>query len=325
MQNYILIALLGLALSLVATLVIMPHYIKLLKSLHYEQRVSEYALEEYKQKGLTPIMGGALFVLVPIIVFLIINPQHFLDHDVLMLVMAYASFFVIGFLDDILIIIRKNNEGLSPKLKMLMEIVFASILALVFSYGTSTEVTLPFLNFGVDLPYIIYVLFVIFMYCAESNAVNFTDGMDGLCAGVSFLAFLPFLVLAFKEGAYDIALFIILVLGALIAYLRYNFFPAKIFMGDSGSLALGALFVALAIALKAELWLLIGGGVFLWEMVCCVLQQIAVRVIHRRIFKYTPIHYAFVIRGLREKKVVLLFYMIQGILSLIMLVGVVLS
>ncbi len=323
MESYILIALLGLALSLVATLVIMPRYIKMLKSLHYEQRVSEYALEQYKQKGLTPIMGGALFVVIPIIVFLIIDFRHFFDHDVLMMVVAYALFFVIGFLDDILIIIRKNNEGLSPKLKMLMEVVFAFLIALIFSINTDTSLTIPFTKISIELPYVIYIIFVVFMYCAESNAVNFTDGMDGLCAGVSFIAFLPFLVLAFKEGEYAIALFIILVLGSLLGYLRFNFFPAKIFMGDSGSLALGALFVAIAVALKAELWLLIGGGVFLWEMVTSVLQQIAVRTIHRRIFKYTPIHYAFVIRGLREKKVVILFYMIQSVLSLIMLLGVI--
>ena len=324
MQNYILIVFIGLALSLGLTLLIMPHYIKLLKALHYEQRVSEYALEEYKNKAQTPIMGGALFVVIPVIVFGVINLSHLLDPDIIMIIMAYVLFFIIGFLDDILIIIRQNNEGLSPKLKMAMEVLCAVLLGFFFLKDTSTFVTIPFTNIDINLPHILYVLLVIFMYCAESNAVNFTDGMDGLCAGVSFIAFLPFLVLAFKEGEYDIALFIILVLAALIGYLRFNFFPAKIFMGDSGSLALGALFVAIAVALKAELWLLIGGGVFLWEMVCCVLQQIAVRTMHRRIFKYTPIHYAFVIRGLREKKVVILFYMIQGILSLIMLIGVLL-
>ena len=189
-----------------------------------------------------------------------------------------------------------------------MQLGFGLLIVLVFKDILDTRIIIPIIDISIDLGYIIYAIFAVFVFTAESNAVNFTDGMDGLCAGVSAISLIAFLILAIYLKRYNVALIIACVEGGLIGYLYYNFFPAKIFMGDSGSLALGALFVAIAMVLKQELLLIIVGGVFLWEMICVCLQQLSVRLFHKRIFKYTPIHYAFVIRGLKEKKVVLLFY-----------------
>lgn len=319
MQNFIIVSLIGFVLSLVLILVIMPFYINFLKKLGYNQSVSEYALDEYKEKAKTPIMGGLLFVLIPLIVILVTNFSITKDPKAMMIIWSYISFCFVGFLDDFLIIIMKDNKGLSPKLKMLMQLIFATIIFFVFRDAISDTIIIPIIN--IELPLgIFYGLFMVFMYAAESNAVNFTDGMDGLCAGVSSIALIPFIIFALLHQQYDIAFIIIVIIGGLLGYLKYNFFPAKIFMGDSGSLALGALFASLAVALDVEVLLLIVGGVFLWEMLCVCIQQIAVRIFHRRVFKYTPIHYAFVLRGLKEKKVVVLFYMIQVICSIIGLV-----
>ena len=308
MQDLFIILIIGFILSLGIVAIVMPFYIRLLKSLHYEQRVSEYALEEYKNKAKTPIMGGLLFVVVPIIVCIVVYPNIINDKSALMIMLSYFLFFLVGFLDDILIILRNSNEGLNPKLKMLMQLGFGLLIVLVFKDILDTRIIIPIIDISIDLGYIIYAIFAVFVFTAESNAVNFTDGMDGLCAGVSAISLIAFLILAIYLKRYNVALIIACVEGGLIGYLYYNFFPAKIFMGDSGSLALGALFVAIAMVLKQELLLIVVGGVFLWEMICVCLQQLSVRLFHKRIFKYTPIHYAFVIRGLKEKKVVLLFY-----------------
>lgn len=308
MQDLFIILIIGFILSLGIVAIVMPFYIRLLKSLHYEQRVSEYALEEYKNKAKTPIMGGLLFVVVPIIVCIVVYPNIINDKSALMIMLSYFLFFLVGFLDDILIILRNSNEGLNPKLKMLMQLGFGLLIVLVFKDILDTRIIIPIIDISIDLGYIIYAIFAVFVFTAESNAVNFTDGMDGLCAGVSAISLIAFLILAIYLKRYNVALIIACVEGGLIGYLYYNFFPAKIFMGDSGSLALGALFVAIAMVLKQELLLIIVGGVFLWEMICVCLQQLSVRLFHKRILKYTPIHYAFVIRGLKEKKVVLLFY-----------------
>ena len=308
MQDLFIILIIGFILSLGIVAIVMPFYIRLLKSLHYEQRVSEYALEEYKNKAKTPIMGGLLFVVVPIIVCIVVYPNIINDKSALMIMLSYFLFFLVGFLDDILIILRNSNEGLNPKLKMLMQLGFGLLIVLVFKDILDTRIIIPIIDISIDLGYIIYAIFAVFVFTAESNAVNFTDGMDGLCAGVSAISLIAFLILAIYLKRYNVVLIIACVEGGLLGYLYYNFFPAKIFMGDSGSLALGALFVAIAMVLKQELLLIIVGGIFLWEMICVCLQQLSVRLFHKRIFKYTPIHYAFVIRGLKEKKVVLLFY-----------------
>ena len=321
MEHYILLSGVTFALSLGLMLWIMPKFIKKLKSLNYNQSVSEYALEEYKQKAKTPIMGGLMFVLIPIIVVLVIDRYAFTNPNSLLVILSYLLFCSVGFADDYIIIVKQNNDGLSPKLKMLLQLIFAGLIFVLFKNYINTEINI--LGFSLDLG-LFYSLFMIFMYAAESNAVNFTDGMDGLCAGVSFIALIPFLIFAFIVKEFHVALIIAAVLGGLIGYLKFNFFPAKVFMGDSGSLALGALFASLAVVLNKEFALLFVGGVFLWEMVCVCIQQIAVRTVHHRVFRYTPIHYAFVLRGLKEKKVVILFYVIAIICSLVgLLIGVI--
>lgn len=300
------------SLGLVA--IIMPLFIKVLKNHNLNQEVSEYALEEYKKKAKTPIMGGLLFVAVPSFFIFVIQPGIINDKNCLFVILSYVLFCVVGFLDDFIIIVRKNNLGLSPKVKLLMEFVFATVLYFLFRDIISGTITIPFIGVSFDLG-LLYPLFMVFMYMSEANAVNFTDGMDGLCAGVSFISLLPFLVFSVIANLYNVFILILCVLGGLVGYLIYNFHPAKIFMGDSGSLALGGLFSALAVVLHKEVALIFVGGVFLIEMLCVVIQQISVRVFHKRVFSYTPIHYAFVLKGNKEVKVVLGFYVAAFVLA----------
>ena len=316
-MKFELICLIGFILTLAATLAAMPFFIAYLKKKNINQVTSEYALEEFKQKEKTPIMGGLLFVVIPIIVFSLINMFGLADRKLLFVFLSYIMYCSVGFIDDSLVIRSHSNEGLSPITRLIMECVYTLVLYFAFRDIIPAQVTIPFVNVTISLRWYVFVPFMILLYMAEANAVNFTDGMDGLCAGVSFIALLPFVYLSYIKAENNIAMFLICVLGGLTGYLHFNFHPAKIFMGDSGSLALGALFASLGIILDLNIALFFIGGVFVAEMFCVLVQQISVRLFHKRVFSYTPIHYAFVIKGHSETRIVLTFYLIEIVLALI--------
>lgn len=307
---------LSFALSLALVWILMPKLIAFLHKISYNQTVSEYSLDEYKAKAKTPTMGGTLFVMVPLIVTVILFPSLFQNLEILMVMGAYLGYGLIGFIDDYIIVVKKDNEGLKPWAKFLMQLFVAVVFYWIYKDFVSTDVVIPFINVVLPLG-AFYVVFAFIMFTGESNAVNLTDGMDGLAAGCSFLAISPYVLFALQQDKIIIAAFLLAVMGALLGYLKYNVHPAKIFMGDAGSLALGGLLAAVAMILKMELSLLVIGGVFLWETLCVVIQQVAVRVFKRRVFKYTPIHYSFVISGMREPKVVLMFWMLALICALL--------
>lgn len=306
--------------STALTVLVMPFYIKMLKSRNLNQSVSEYALEEYKQKQKTPIMGGLVFVVVPLIVLAIVYPEAYTNKETLMIIVSFVLYCLVGFFDDILILLRHNNEGLSPRFKLILEIIITIVIFFTFKDILTLSIDIPFANTSITLPWFIFLPFMVLLYTAEANAVNFTDGMDGLCAGVSLIALIPFAIISCVKGMHHITIMIMPILGGLIGYLFFNFHPAKIFMGDSGSLALGALFASLSIILNKEIALFVIGGVFVWEMFCVCIQISSVKLFHKKVFRYTPIHYAFVLRGMKEVNVVLMFYLIQLVLSVVGLI-----
>ena len=311
---------LGFCLTFILMFVCMPYFIRLLKRLNINQVTSEYALKEFKEKEKTPIMGGLLFVIIPVIVFFIVCFDGIKDRELLFVVLSFLLYCSVGFIDDLLIIKSSKNDGLSPTTRLLMEMSYTVILFYFFKDILPSQVTIPFIDVVIKLPWFIYLPFMSLLYMAEANAVNFTDGMDGLCAGVSFIGLLPFLLMLIKNKENNLSLFIVCVLAGLLGYLYFNRHPAKIFMGDSGSLALGALFASLGLVLDKTIALFFIGGVFVIEMFCVVLQQVSVRLFHKRVFSYTPIHYAYVIKGHKEQNIVLLFYCLQLLFSLIGLV-----
>ena len=316
-MNIVYKCILGFLASILAVLAVMPRFISYLKKKNINQVTSEYALDEFKNKEKTPIMGGLLFVVLPILVFIVMNPGGLLDMRALFVLLSYILYCSVGFIDDSLVIRSHSNEGLSPKTRLIMEFFYTVFLFFAFRSIIPMQVTIPFLNIGIGVGWYVFLPFMILLYMAEANAVNFTDGMDGLCAGVSFFALLPFIYLCAKCSYDNIVIFLCCIAGGLIGYLRFNFHPAKIFMGDSGSLALGALFASLGIVTDLAIALFFIGGVFVIEMFCVVVQQVSVRAFHKRVFSYTPIHYAFVIKGYKEKAIVVSFYLLQILLSLL--------
>lgn len=314
MMNYYLMGVIGLLVSLGLILIVMPFFIKYLKRLNLAQTVSEYALDDFKEKAKTPIMGGLLFVIIPVVVFTFVARRN-LDSRILMVILAYLSFCLVGFLDDFMIILEHSNKGLSPISKLVMETVFTVSLFFLFNDDFHECINIPFTNGGLTLITPVFVIFMVIMFLGEANAVNFTDGMDGLCAGISSITCIGFIILCIVSKEYILAILLMCVLGGLLGYLFFNWHPAKIFMGDSGSLALGGLFASVALLLQNEIALLLLGGVFVLEMACVVIQQVSVRVFHKRVFKYTPIHYAFVLKGYKETTVVIGFLIVGVILT----------
>ncbi|MFV0479518.1 MAG: phospho-N-acetylmuramoyl-pentapeptide-transferase [Anaerorhabdus sp.] len=301
--------------SLCGTLFSMPSFIRFLKKISFNQTVSEYSLDEYKNKTKTPTMGGVLFVVVTIVTTLLV--QHsYLSKDLLIVLLAFVGYASIGMVDDYLIIIKKDNKGLIPLHKFALQGILAIIVFYVYQDYASLSVTIPLIQKSVSLG-ILYVVLIFFMFVGASNAVNITDGMDGLAAGCTAIALVPFLAFALLDYNVNIAVFIAALFGSLLGYLKYNVYPAKVFMGDAGSLALGGALAAISMVLKLEVAFVFIAGVFVWETVCVILQIGSVKLRKKRIFSYTPIHYAFVLKGLREKVVVQSFWKLAAACAVI--------
>ncbi len=280
--------------SLAAVWILMPPFIRYLKKVSFNQTVSEYSLEEYKEKAKTPIMGGILFIVVPLLVSVISELFLGFSRDLLILQLTFAGYGLIGFWDDWLIAVQHNNDGLIPRRKFFLQVILAAVIYIIYRLGGG-ELTLriPFAG-AISLGHL-YLLLILLMFSGASNAVNLTDGMDGLAAGCCVTSFAVFLVLAIREGNVHLAGFYAALIGALIGYLHYNVHPAKVFMGDTGSLALGGALAASSLVMKQEIALIVIGGVYVIDTLSCIIQIGSVKLRHKRVFPYTPIHYSFVL------------------------------
>ena len=318
-MSHILLLIGAFLISLGVVMLAMPELIEYLKKLSLKQTVSEYALEDDQKKAGTPIMGGILFIIVPVCVSLfasLLSGINVLgDEKYLITIVAFVGYGLIGFVDDYLIAVRKNNDGLKPGQKFAMQVVLAIVVLLLYRYGDLT-ISIPFTSIRFDMSWG-YAVLALFMFSGSSNAVNLTDGMDGLAAGVTIIALIPFLILSWMKDEFNLVMLILCLIGALFGYLYFNKKPARVFMGDTGSLALGGILAALAMVLKEEIALIFIAGVPVIETLCVLIQQISVRTFHKRVFIYTPIHYAFRIKGMREVNIVRMFWMAEALFALI--------
>lgn len=307
---------LGFVISLIVVLLLMPHFIDFLKKISFNQTVNDYSLQEYKEKAKTPIMGGILFIITPVLVTILLYPSCLLDYKVCMVFLAFVGYGLIGFTDDFLIAVKKNNDGLKAQYKFGLQLLLAIVFYIMYQEHSILSIQLlfngPVINLG-----LFYVALILFMFTGSSNAVNLTDGMDGLAAGCTCFSLIPFLIFAYLGENTAISVFITSLLGALFGYLHYNVKPAKIFMGDTGSLALGGVLAALAMVLKKEIPLILIGGVFVIETLCVIIQITSVKTRHKKVFPYTPIHYSFVIKGMSENNTVHLFWVVSALFAIL--------
>ncbi len=302
--------------SLVITLLVMPGVIRYLHKIKFGQTEREEGLASHKVKNGTPTMGGLVFIIVPVLVFAILQLDALRQNNIQIVILAYLGYGLIGFIDDYLIVVKKNNDGLKPGVKFAMQSVLAVVFFLLYQASASTEIMIPILDIHFDLGWF-YFFLVFIMFTAESNAVNLTDGLDGLCAGVSIIALFPYVIFSLLQGNRSLAVLLLCIIGALLGYLRFNLHPAKIFMGDTGSLALGGLLAAVAMVTKEELLLIMIGGVFVIEVLSVVIQVTYFKRTGKRVFKMAPIHHHFEMCGMKETKVVSMFWGIGLILALI--------
>lgn len=312
---------LAFGLGLVLCLIAYPYVIPFLHKLKFGQVVRLDGPQSHiAEKSGTPTMGGLVFIASSIIATLIIEPKAVTHINLLIVILAFIGYGIIGFIDDFLIVVKKNNLGLKPAYKFLMQSVLAVVFYLVYRNVSNSSIIVPFLRIQIDLGWF-YVVMVFIMFTGESNAVNLSDGLDGLCAGLVFLALIPFVYFCYRSNNMEIAIFLCAVMGSLVGYLRYNMHPAKIFMGDTGSLALGGLLAAVAMVTKEEIALVLIGGVFVIEVLSVMIQVTYFKITHgKRIFRMSPIHHHFELGGMPEQKIVYMFWTWGALLAILGLV-----
>jgi phospho-N-acetylmuramoyl-pentapeptide-transferase len=282
-----------------------PLFIPLLRRLKFGQQVRDDGPQSHLKKTGTPTMGGVIILAALTIAFMKFadaGPEYWA------LLTACLGFGLVGFLDDYIKIAFKRSLGLTAKQKLFGQLLFSIIFCfMLYNMGHSTEIGVPGTGWSLQLGWGYYILVVI-MFFAASNSVNFTDGLDGLLSGTSALAFGAFAVIAVEATEPQAALFCAAMVGAVLGFLVYNAHPAKVFMGDTGSLGIGGGIAAVAILTKTELLLVVIGGVFVIEMLSVIIQVASFKTRGKRVFKMSPIHHHFELSGWSEWRVVTTFW-----------------
>ncbi|WP_214846560.1 phospho-N-acetylmuramoyl-pentapeptide-transferase [Exiguobacterium sp. s193] len=309
----------SLIIALLVVILVMPQAIPFLHRLKFGQEIREEGPEWHQVKSGTPTMGGIVILLAMIgsLIAAMITGDLESNHlSLLFLTLAYGA---IGFIDDYIKVVKKRNLGLNSKQKLIGQIV-VGLLFIWLSGGFTSEATylsIPFTSLTVDFG-LIYPLVALFWLVGFSNAVNLTDGLDGLVSFTAIPTFLFFSLYAwYVADEVGVALFAMSAVGALIGFLLFNAHPAKIFMGDTGSLALGAALAGLSILLKLELLLVLIGIVFVVETLSVILQVLSFKTTGKRIFKMSPIHHHFEMIGWSEWRIVGTFASISCIMAFV--------
>ncbi|MEY7998678.1 phospho-N-acetylmuramoyl-pentapeptide-transferase [Clostridium sp. Mt-5] len=292
-----------------------PILIPILHKFKFGQSIREDGPKSHLKKAGTPTMGGIIFILATFITMAILvkNPSD----EAMIVLYAFVAFGVIGAIDDILKIVRKRNLGLRAYQKMILLLAVSGIFACYSANNPyiGTSIIVPFAHKTWDLGKF-YIPFIIVYFAATTNAVNLTDGLDGLATSVTLLVMTFLALVSFAMGHITLAVFCAVLAGALLGFLRYNAFPARIFMGDTGSLALGGAVAAVAMILKLPLLVIIIGGIYVMETISVILQVVSFKLTGKRIFKMAPIHHHFELSGWHETKVVSIFCIVTVILCL---------
>lgn len=283
--------------------------IPLLRRMKFGQSIREEGPEAHLKKAGTPTMGGLIFLLAILIATPILSYIYgVLTTQTIVLLLVLIGFGIIGFLDDFIIVVMKRNLGLTSLQKLIGQIIIAIFAFFLLKLGPfDTVISIPFTSVEIDMG-IFYIVFLIFWLVGFSNAVNLTDGLDGLVSGTSSIAFAAFGILAVSFNQQDIAMFSFVVSGAMLGFLLFNMKPARVFMGDTGSLALGGALAMLSMLIKQEFLLLIIGIVYVIETLSVIIQVISFKTTGKRVFKMSPIHHHFELSGWSEWKVVLVFW-----------------
>ena len=310
----IFVIMIGFLSSAILGLVMVP----LLKKMRVGQRISVFVGETHRKKEGTPTMGGLIFIIPTLLatLLLIITGKISYTSNLGIVLLVFIGYTFIGFLDDFLSIKKGNNEGLTVYQKLFMQVLIAiGFFYIYMRNGGQTAWVVGTLKIDLELGWL-YGLAILFVLVGASNAVNLTDGLDGLASGLSAIAFIAFALISLSVGFEDIGLFSLMLVGSLMGFLVYNTHPAKVFMGDTGSLALGAVMGAIAILTHRELTLLVVASIFVVETLSVILQTFWVVVFKKKLFLMTPLHHHFEKLGWCETDIVKLFWVLGLVLAM---------
>ena len=306
-SNYLIYLVEAVAVTVLAGLTGIP----LLKKLKARQSIRAEGPKSHRAKSGTPTMGG-LFMLLALV--LVVGFNKIIDPSVLWLLFLTLGHGLLGFLDDFIKAEKKRNLGLTAKQKMLGQI----ILAVLFCWGVVDtlhlpySIAIPFTQIDISIGYFYYP-FVVLVIVGASNAVNLTDGLDGLASGCCVISFIAYAVFCYMTGFHDLGYFITILAGSCIGFLFFNYHPAKVFMGDTGSLALGGAIAGISVMTRTELLLVFLGLIFVLEALSVIIQVASFKLTGKRVFKMSPIHHHFELSGWSEVKVVWVFWIFEGL------------
>ncbi|WP_085524071.1 phospho-N-acetylmuramoyl-pentapeptide-transferase [Tuberibacillus sp. Marseille-P3662] len=311
MSGTLLVAMIA---AFVIAVIIAPLFIPLLRLLKFGQYIRKEGPESHQKKAGTPTMGGIIIIVALVIATLVVSWRTgLLSTSTYLLLLVTVGYGVIGFLDDFIKVVMKRNLGLKSKQKLLGQLIVAVLFFVILMQTEfSTAISIPGTSISFDL-HGFYIVLIVIMLLGTSNGTNLTDGMDGLLTGTSAIAFGAYAVIAYQMQLMDVAVFSIAAAGALLGFLVFNAHPAKVFMGDTGSLALGGALAGVAILTKAEILLIVVGGIYVIETLSVMLQVISFKLTGERIFKMSPLHHHYELTGWSEWRIVSTFWVV-GIL-----------
>lgn len=314
----VLSMMIGFIIAVILGLIAIP----LLKKINVKQKLSTYLEKKHKEKEGTPTMGGIIFIIPTIIttIILLVSGKLEMTHNLGIVMFVFLSYAVLGFIDDFLIIKRGNNLGLTEFQKLAGQIIIALVFFFLYMQsGADPVIDITSLGIKIHMGWF-YGIFILFVLVASSNAVNITDGLDGLAGGLSLIAFLSLGLISWNAGGIsgteDIAIFCFILVGTLLGFLLYNTYPAKVIMGDTGSLALGAALASVALITKHEITFIVIMGVFIFETLVCIIQIISMVCFKRKVFLMTPFHHHLEKLGWHERDIVKLLWVVGLILSM---------
>ncbi len=312
-------AILSIMVGFIVSVILGLGLIPILKRINFGQRISEYVGEAHRKKEGTPTMGGIIFIIPTIlsILALVLDNRLEMTYNLLIIMVVFILYAFIGFLDDFLSLKRGKNEGLTVIQKFIGQIIVALIFfAIYMKYNGNTSFVVSTLGINIDLGWL-YGVFILILLVGFSNATNLTDGLDGLSGGLCTIAFVAFALISLFIGKEDVGIFCFVLTGSLAGFLMFNAYPARVFMGDTGSLALGAVLATVAILTRREITLLIIGLVFCIETLSVMVQVFYYKTKKKRLFLMTPIHHHFEKLGYEEPDIVKGFWLIGIICAVI--------
>lgn len=315
MSHYMMDLMLAAIIALIAVIISGPFFIPLLRRLKAGQVIRDDGPSRHLGKAGTPTMGGIMMILALIVANLAVGGQ---SREIAACLAVTTAFGLIGFTDDYIKVVLRRSLGLRAREKLIMQLFFSLLFGIYLVYGLSrgTAILIPVLGTTIDLGYF-YLPFLVVVFMSAANGVNLTDGLDGLAAGTTLFVALGLASIGIMTDHPNTALFAASMAGACLGFLVYNHYPARVFMGDTGSMTLGAAVAAVACVTRTEVFLIILGGIYVIETLSVIIQVISYQTTGKRVFLMSPLHHHFELKGWKEKQVVYLFWALSIVFTLL--------